>query len=82
MDLATPILTQGVLGVAVVALAIVVVRLYNKIESLQKEKAEILEAWRQEGNTKYADSLRIIQGNSENILFMAEKIEAAKKAKR
>lgn len=78
-DLATPILTQGVLGVAVVALSFVVAKLYSKLERLEKEKADILEAWRLETKTDGKDALEVLKGNSQNMFYLAEKIESAKK---
>lgn len=82
MDLATPILTQGVLGVSVVALSFVVAKLYNKIERLEKDKSDILEAWRLETKTDGKDALEVLKGNSQNMFYLAEKIEVAKKAER
>lgn len=82
MDLATPILTQGVLGVAVVALSIVVIRLYNKIDRVEKEKTDILEAWRLETKSDGQDALEVLKGNSQNMFYLAEKIEAGKKVRR
>lgn len=79
MDLATPLLREGILGIALVALSIVIIRLYNKTERLEKEKSDILEAWRLETKTDGKDALEVLKGNSQNMFYLAEKIESAKK---
>lgn len=71
-------LTQGVLGVTVVVLSIVVLRLYNKIEKLEQEKTALLQAWLTETKDSGKDALEVLQGNSQSIVYLAEKIESGK----
>lgn len=75
----TYLLTQGVLGIVVLVLGIVVIKLYNKIERLEKEKTAILEAWRTETKESGKDALDVLQGNSQSLFYLADKIEVAKK---
>ncbi len=77
--IANYLLTQGVLGIVVLALAIVCIKLYNKIERLEKEKTAILEAWRAETKESGKDALEVLQGNSQSLFYLADKIEVAKK---
>lgn len=70
--------TQGVLGVVVVGLIVICVKLYNKIERLEKEKVAILEAWRAETKEDGKDALDIVKGNSQSLIYIADKIEAGK----
>lgn len=80
------LLTQGVLGVAVLVLGWVCVKLYNKTERLQsekdvlqKEKEAIIEARRVESNATTEKVLTIVQGNSQSNTLLASKIEAVKR---
>lgn len=74
----TYLFTQGVLGVVVIGLIVVVVKLYNKVERLEKEKVAILEAWRAETKEDGKDALDIVKGNSQSLIYIADKIEAGK----
>lgn len=79
------LLTQGVLGVAVLVLGWVCVKLYNKTERLQsekdvlqKEKEAIIEARRLESVQTVTDYKDIVQGNSQSNALLIAKIEAVK----
>lgn len=72
------LLTQGILGVSVIMLSLVCLKLYNKSERIEKEKIEILEAWRKETKEQGDDQLEVLKGNSQSLLFLANKIEVGK----
>lgn len=79
------LLTQGVLGVAVLVLGWVCVKLYNKAEklqaennALQKEKEVIIEARRVESVQTVTDYKDIVQANSQSNALLVAKIEAVK----
>lgn len=79
------LLTQGVLGVAVLVLGWVCVKLYNKAEklqadnnALQKEKEVIIEARRVESVQTVTDYKDIVQSNSQSNALLIAKIEAVK----
>lgn len=73
------LLTQGILGVVALALGYVCIKLYNKIDRLEKEKIAILEAWRAETKESGKDALSVLQGNSQSLFYLADKIEVGKK---
>ena len=82
----TYLFTQGILGVVVVGLIIVVVKLYNKVDrvqlekdALQKEKQDLIEARRVESVQTTKEVLEVLQGNSQSNTLLAAKIEAVKK---
>ena len=81
-DATTYYFTQGILGVTVVVLAIVVIKLYNKTERLEKEKNAVLEAWRTETKEEGKAALDVLQSNSQSLFYLADKIESGKKADR
>lgn len=79
------LLTQGVLGVAVLVLGWVCVKLYNKAEklqeannALQKEKEVIIEARRVESVQTVTDYKDIVRDNTQTNALLAGKIEAVK----
>lgn len=79
------LLTQGVLGVAVLVLGWVSIKLYNKAEklqadnnALQKEKEVIIEARRVESVQTVTDYKDIVQSNSQSNALLIAKIEAVK----
>lgn len=74
--------TQGVLGVTVVVLAIVCMRLYNKTERQEIEKTALLEAWRLETKDYGKAALDVVQGNSQSLFYLADKIEVGKEKRR
>lgn len=70
-DPTTYYFTQGVLGVTVVVLAIVCVKLYNRIQQLQDSQL-------QDSRATTEKVLTALQQNTQSNLLLAEKIEAAK----
>lgn len=77
-DPATYYFTQGVLGITVLVLGLVVRTIYKELQNERKEKIAILEAWRLETKTEGKDALDIVKGNSQSLFYLADKIEAAK----
>lgn len=77
-DPATYYLTQGVLGVSVLVLGLVVRALWVALQKKEQEKIAILEAWRQETKTDGKEALEIVKGNSQTMFYLADKIEAGK----
>lgn len=74
----TFLLTQGVLGVACLVLGLVVIKLYNKIERLEKEKADIMEARRLDSVQSAKDAYEVIGASTDNMRILTEKIEISK----
>lgn len=81
----TYLFTQGVLGIACVALGWVCIKLYNKNEkiqaekdALQKEKQDIMDARRLESVQITKEMMEVLQSNSQNNALLAAKIEAVK----
>lgn len=81
-SITTYLLTQGVLGLAVLVLGLVVVKLYNKTERLEKEKSDLMEARRLDYKETLSEVSDILQSNSQSNLILAEKIESAKNNQR
>lgn len=75
---ATYLFTQGVLGVVVVALVTVVIKLYNKSERQQLRIEELQELRLQDSKEVTKDVTEVLQGNSQNMRVLSEKIEIAK----
>lgn len=80
--LSTYLLTQGVLGFAVAALAFVVVKLYNSRESDRKEwRAEVkeLNALRLQDSRDVAEKVTsVLDNTSQNVRILSEKIVTGK----
>ena len=74
----TYLLTQGVLGVAVLVLGFVVGKLYSKTERLEKEKSDIAEARRLDDKVQYEKLTQIVIDNTQANRILAEKIEVGK----
>lgn len=74
----TYLLTQGVLGVAVLVLGYVVGKLYSKTERLEKEKSDIAEARRLDDKEQYEKLTQIVIDNTQSNRILAEKIEVGK----
>lgn len=74
----TYLLTQGVLGVAVIVLGLVVARLYKKTETLEKEKSDIAEARRIDDKEQIEKLTQVVQDNTQASRILAEKIEIGK----
>jgi hypothetical protein len=79
-DVPTYLLTQGVLGVAVLVLGYVVAKLYNKTERLEKEKTDLMEARRVDTVQTLEKVTEVMQTNSQTNRLLAEKIEAGKQS--
>jgi hypothetical protein len=79
-DVPTYLLTQGVLGVAVLVLGYVCNKLYNKTERLEKEKTDLMEARRVDTVQTLEKVTDVMQTNSQTNRLLAEKIEAAKQS--
>lgn len=77
-DPTTYYLTQGVLGVTVLVLGLVIRALWSEIKKKEDEKIAILEAWRQETKDEGKATLDIVKGNSQTIFYLADKIKAGK----
>lgn len=78
----TYLLTQGVLGVAVIVLGFVVSKLYNKTERLEKEKSDLAEARRLDDKEQIEKITLIVQENTQSNRILAEKIEVGKSIER
>lgn len=81
-DPTTYFLTQGVLGVTVLVLGLVVRALWQDVKKKEAEKIAILEAWRSETREEGKQALDVLQGNSQSLFYLADKIESGKKADR
>ena len=77
-SVSTYLLTQGVLGVAVLVLGFVVAKLYSKTERLEKEKSDIAEARRLDDKDQYEKLTQIVIDNTQSNRILAEKIEVGK----
>jgi len=78
----TYLLTQGVLGVAVIVLGFVVSKLYNKTERLEKEKSDLAESRRLDDKEQIEKITLIVQENTQSNRILAEKIEVGKSIER
>ena len=74
----TYLFTQGVLGVVVVALSTVVIKLYNKTERQQTRIEELQDLRLADSKDVTKDVTEVLQGNSQNMRILSEKIEIAK----
>lgn len=81
-NVTTYLLTQGVLGVAVIALAFVVGKLYNKTERLEKDKSDLAEARRLDDKEMIERITAVVQDNTQSNRILAEKIELGKSIER
>lgn len=74
----TYLFTQGVLGVVVVALSAVCLKLYNKSERQQLRIEELQDLRLADSKDVTKDVTAVLQGNSQNMRVLSEKIEIAK----
>lgn len=74
----TYLFTQGVLGVVVVALSTVCIKLYNKSERQQLRIEELQDLRLDDSKQVTKDVTDVLQGNSQNMRVLSEKIEIAK----
>lgn len=75
------LLGQGILGVAVLVLGVVVMRLYNKTERLEKEKSDIQELRRLDAVQTRDDVTSVLPGISQSLQNISDKIEISKGSK-
>lgn len=71
-DIGTYLFTQGILGVACLALGYVCVKLYNKIQTLQSTMV-------QDAKDTTKEVVNALNGNTQSNMVLAEKIEASKR---
>lgn len=81
-DPATYFFTQGVLGVTVIVLGLVIRALWVELKTERKEKEAILNAWRQEIKDEGKIVVDALKQSSQTQYYMADKIEAARKGNR
>lgn len=82
MEGATSVLFQyGLAGVAIFAMAIVIVTLYKDNKQLQKEKEELLDARRLDAKETVDNISGPLQGISQGINSLADKIELVRRRK-
>jgi hypothetical protein len=72
------LLTQGILGVVALVEGIVVLRLYNKTERLEKEKSDLQEARRLDAVETRTDVTSILPGISQSLQNISDKIEISR----
>lgn len=77
-NVTTYLFTQGVLGIAVLILGVVIIRLYNKTEKQQLRIEELQELRLTDTKEMTKDITDVLQGNSQNLRVLSEKIEIAK----
>jgi hypothetical protein len=80
MDLATPLLTYGPLGIVVIAEALVISRLYGDNKALQKEKDDLQEARRQDMKETNEKVTAPLQSISQTMNLVYDKLKASKEA--
>lgn len=78
---ATYLFTQGVLGVVAAALSTVCIKLYNKSERQQLRIEELQNLRLEDSKQVTKDVTDVLQGNSQNLRILSEKIEIAKGSK-
>lgn len=74
----TYLFTQGVLGIVVVALSTVCIKLYSKVEKQQIRIEELQDLRLADSKEVTKDVTEVLQGNSQNMRVLSEKIEIAK----
>lgn len=82
MDFSTYFFTQGILGVVVLVLGIVVIRLYAKTERLEKEKGDLQEARRLDAVESRTEVTSLLPGISQSLQNISDKIEISKEGRR
>ncbi len=71
-------LQQGVLGLVILVEGYVIVKLYNKTESLQKEKDELMEARRLDAKETTEKVTNVLPGISQSLQFIYDKLRVSK----
>lgn len=82
MDFSTFFFSQGILGVVVLVLGIVVIRLYSKTEKLEREKGELQEARRLDAVESRTEVTSLLPGISQSLENISDKIEISKQSRR
>lgn len=82
MDFSTYFFSQGILGVVVLVLGIVVIRLYSKTEKLEREKGELQEARRLDAVESRTEVTSLLPGISQSLENISDKIEISKQSRR
>ena len=80
-DPTTYYFTQGVLGVTVIVLGLVIRALWVELRQERKEKEALLTAWRQETKDEGKVVVDALKQSSQTQFYLADKIEAAKRGK-
>lgn len=75
------LLTQGILGICVLVLALVVIKLYNKNEKLQEKIDNLQEARRLDAVETRTDVTSVLPGISQTLQNIYDKIEVSKQSK-
>lgn len=78
MDFGNYFFTQGVLGVVVAALSVVVIYQNKKLDKKDARIEELQELRLQDSKEVTKDVTEVLQGNSQNMRVLSEKIEIAK----
>jgi hypothetical protein len=71
-------LSQGVLGVTVVVLLVVVKVLYDRACRLEQEKTDILKAWHAETTADKDKVVGALQNSSQALYYVGDKIQTGK----
>lgn len=74
------LVTYGPLGIAVLAEGLVIVRLYNDIKQLQKEKDVLQEARRQDAKETTDKITEPLSSISQTVKLVYDKIQVSKEA--
>ena len=77
-DPATFYFTQGVLGVTVIVLGLVINKLYNKTEKQQARIEELQNLRLEDSKEVTRDVTAVLQGNAQSMSILAEKISVGK----
>lgn len=78
--ISTYLLTQGVLGLAVLILGFVCMKLYAKTERLEKEKTDLMELRRVDAVETRTDVTSMLPGISQSLQNISDKIEISKRS--
>lgn len=78
-DIPSFLIGYGPLGVAALIEGIVILRLYNKTEKLEKEKSDIQELRRLDAVETRNDVTSVLPGISQSLQNISDKIEISKR---
>lgn len=74
------LLTQGVLGVAVVLLIYTIMKLYSKVDQQQKDIIEIMQTRIAETKETTKEVTDVLRSNAQSMEVLSEKIEISKRS--